>query len=187
MTADKQPNRPGDAQNRPPDLEKACNGPAGRRVGQTAPTAMNSNDHTPTPPSSDHDPALRAIEADLAELARRDGVPVGFERRIFEASAAHLPAPKLQPVLTGEPRRFLTWSRLAMAACVGLIVVMAGTLSGRGDVNTSADFDMLLATDLVDDHVSAYDLELGYLLDTSDLTSGDIAGELGAIFPELEM
>lgn len=141
-------------------------------------------------------PALREIDARLAQRARRLSVPVGLADRVFAASIEALS--QSRPLIESrsrlrfvpaEPRplHHMRWARLAMAASVviacsvGVWLMPApvgptGNFVARSDSTSDFFHDSLEST-----HSSAashYEANLGYLRETIALTPEDLKNEL---------
>jgi hypothetical protein len=147
------------------------------------------------------EPELRAIDALLGDHAAEADVPVGLAQRVFEASVGDLPAGPRRPRREAAPGPARPWRALplttqrqwrgglALAASLGLAFVIAAVYVSRpaGEVPTPSSLDTALAFD-IDWPLEEVDREVGYLLETADLVSEeDVTGEIGGLFPELDL
>jgi hypothetical protein len=149
----------------------------------------------------DFEPDLQAIDALLREHAEGASVPAGLADRVFDASADGLPrpqaAPRRGPALTPArpwwmwrlaPRR--QWrGGLAMAASLGLAFVIAAIHLSRPSraAEAPSGLEAALAVD-IEWHLEDLDREVDYLLETAMLMSeDDVTGEIGGLFPELDL
>ena len=79
---------------------------------------------------------LRSIDREMTRYAWSIAPPVGLSERVFSASATNLPRPRMRLSATvheSAPRHRqslyrLTWSRVALAASVGLAFVITSSL-----------------------------------------------------------
>ncbi len=79
------------------------------------------------------DPELRRVDRAVERLARSQSIPTGLAERLYQASVEHLPTPQKIQVdfqQTQRSHRSRSWrspafSRLAMAAAVGLAFIVA--------------------------------------------------------------
>lgn len=147
------------------------------------------------------EPDLRAIDALLREHAEGAGIPAGLADRVFGASAAGLPRPQAAPRRGPALRPALPWwarrmpSRrqwrggLAMAASLGLAFVIAAIHLSRPSraVEPPSGLEAALAVD-IEWPLEELDRQVGYLLETAILMSeDDVTGEIGGLFPELDL
>lgn len=144
---------------------------------------------------------LRGLDEAIArQAAAADAdVPAGLEDRVFAASVTLLPAPSRSVAGTigrGSIRtlpRVQWWGRLAMAASVGVAVVIASTLTTgpmeqgvQAEVTVAAYSEVLEAGPFPEPEDG--DLAVAHLLRTASLTSYDeVSGELESLISEFGM
>lgn len=147
------------------------------------------------------EPDLRAIDALLRQHAEEAGIPAGLADRVFDASAAELPRPQVAPRRGPALKPALPWwtwrmpSRrpwrggLAMAASLGLAFIVAAIYLSKPShaVEGPSGLEAALAVD-IEWSLEELDREVGYLLETAVLISeDDVTGEIGGLFPELDL
>lgn len=158
---------------------------------------MLSNNPQRFPNRPELEPELRMIDEQLARLGAEaiEDVPAGLSARVFEASVSLLPTGRVdaEPVLAvvGPRRGVQWWGRLAMAACFGLAVVIASTLT-TGPAVESPEFDVALSAyqDVLADEPYAHveDAAVSHLLSTASLSSyEEVTGELELLISGFEM
>jgi hypothetical protein len=141
------------------------------------------------------EPELRLLDERLARLGSevRDEAPAGLSRRVFEASVGLLPAVEVEPVLARlETRRGVQWwGRLAMAASVGLAVIIASTLT-TGPAEPPEEYDVALTAyqEVLEakPYAHAEDDAVSHLLSTAGMSSyEEVTGELESLISGFEM
>ncbi|MHC4947654.1 MAG: hypothetical protein ACYTG1_05265 [Planctomycetota bacterium] len=162
--------------------------------------ALNPHEGRFEPLPGDFEPELLDLDARLVRDARHGRVPSGLVDRVFRASAGLLPAPAPLPLRSpGVPATGALWGRLAMAASVGLAFVVGSWLLRAERTRPGPPVHVAvapagLATSRVLDREAEQVLfgadgssEVGYLLETRDLTLDDLSSELAMLVAELEM
>ncbi len=145
-------------------------------------------------------PELQRLDALLGETCADavHGMPAGLVDRIHAASLADLPAPRVLPLVqtaTTDRNRSI-WGRLALAASVALVASVATWLVRTPAIDHSpgerrvaesiSSFETVLASDWrASSDVANYRESVAHLIETSEVTTGALTGELGSLFPEL--
>ena len=152
---------------------------------------QNPNFYRPLPDEFSSDE--RALDALIAQDVANQSHPKGLTDRIYTASVDFLPVQAEQPALRfpAQERTRLThplWGRLALAACLVLAFFVFirlpshETLQPVAKLVSADEWDWMNARPTDNEEAT-----VGYLLDTSDLSSDDILGDLASLVQELDM
>ncbi len=174
---------------------------------------MNTNAHHhdfhPEHDRAGLEPEIQRIESLLSLDARRLRVPRGLVERTFDASVQHLPAPKRRSLTFIQPQPVdrSVLSRLAMAAAVGLAVIVGVMfLRSPNTMQVPAGFDQMAhngaidrsATTVVRPAVASQlsadrewllldAVHLSHYSDVRHLSWSDINDDMASLVRELEM
>ena len=168
-----------------------------------------SADYHPSGPGHEREttyagpPELRSLDAMLARQAGRLRVPPGLIQRVFEASVAGLPSPRQVWRRASHPEPVIAtvslWSRLALAASIGLAFIVATQSLRRpaGPLLLSPEMELVLMGDARDTRNGLYRLlldsdvqplgEVEHLLLTRDMTFDDLDYDLTMLVADLDM
>jgi hypothetical protein len=150
---------------------------------------------------------LRRLDALLGRCAQQDRVPSAMAERVFNASAHLLPRrERLRLIGTDVPHRAVPmhrsiWGRLALAACVGLMIFAAARLlhtptrlpelPGPGVVvQVEHDAPVAVAARPValtpDEERLLLGSSFAYLFDTRDLTFAELERDVARLARDIE-
>ncbi len=153
--------------------------------------------HDMTEPTDHPEPILSAelqrVDDLIARYARRVRVPpAGLIDRVYEATVVRLPRSRHSPLLVPVLRASL-WGRLALAASIGLVFVVASQhLRARRHLPLTPE--EVLVLDWVDytqlglrPVTGQGDGDFENLLLTKDMTFDDLSSDLAMLAADLEM